>query len=164
MIQRIQSLLMLLAVVAYVMMFFFPIATVIEYTQIQNEKLETDYYKIFAMGIEDQSQESVPHLTQMANLPLLILISALILLVIYTILRFQFRAQQMKMLKLSILLNIILIAAIFLNYPQYLTDSEIAIKVDSGAYFPLIALALLVVANRFILKDEKLVKSVDRLR
>jgi cytochrome bd-type quinol oxidase subunit 2 len=164
MIQRIQSLFLLLAVVAYALMFFYPIATITEFTQVQNEKLETDYYEIYTMGLEDPTKDSIPQLTQMANLPVLILVSALILLVVYTILRFQYRKQQMKMVKLSILLNIILIAGIFLHYPQYLTDANISVEVASGAYFPLIALVLLVIANRYILKDEKLIKSVDRLR
>ncbi|MEZ5198132.1 MAG: DUF4293 family protein [Bacteroidales bacterium] len=164
MIQRLQSLLLLLAVVAYVMMFFYPIATVTEFTQLQNERLETDYYELFAMGIEDPTESSVAHLNQTSSLPVLILVSVLILLVVYTILRYQYRTQQLKLVKLSILLNIILIAGIFLNYPQYLTDFDLSISPASGAYFPLISVALLIVANRYILKDEKLVKSVDRLR
>lgn len=164
MIQRIQSLLLALAVVTYVLMFFYPIATVTEYTPVQNERLETDYYEIYAMGIEDPTQDSVAHLNQTASLPILILVSVLILLVVYSILRFQYRKQQLKMVKLSILLNIILIAGIFLNYPLYLTDFDISITPASGAYFPLISVALLIIANRYILKDEKLIKSVDRLR
>ncbi len=44
MIQRIQSLFLLIAFIATVMVFFFPVASITEFTEVQSELLETDYY------------------------------------------------------------------------------------------------------------------------
>jgi len=65
---------------------------------------------------------------------------------------------------MGIFLNIILVAGVFLNYPKLFIDTKIDIEPGLGTYFPLISLVFLVLAYRFILKDEKLVKSADRLR
>jgi hypothetical protein len=72
--------------------------------------------------------------------------------------------HQIKLNKFSILLNVFLIAGVFLNYPKLFAEVPIDIGLETGAYFPLVSLVLIVVANRFILKDEKLVRSMDRLR
>jgi hypothetical protein len=42
--------------------------------------------------------------------------------------------------------------------------SEAVSEFEIGAYIPIINLLFLFLANRSILKDEKLVRSVDRLR
>jgi len=164
MIQRIQTLFLAIALIAIVLMFFYPISTITEFTQIQDEPLETDYYELSVMGIQDPSPDSLPQINQLVHIPVLILTSVIFIIIVYTIFQFKKRRQQMLLLKIGILLNIIMVAGIFLNFPKVFTSIVINIEPGMGAYLPLISLVFLVIANRYILKDEKLIKSVDRLR
>ena len=164
MIQRIQTLFLIIAFIATILLFFFPIANITEYTQVQSEALETDYYEFNATGFNDPSPVSIPQLSSYTYFPLIIIIVMILVLIVYTIFRYKNRLHQLKLVKMSIFLNIILVAGIFLNYPKLFIDSQIDIEPDLGVYFPLISLIFLVLAFRYILKDEKLVKSADRLR
>ena len=164
MIQRIQSLFLLIAFIATVVVFFFPVASITEFTEVQSELLETDYYELSATGFEDPSPNSPPQLSAYTFLPIVIILIMLMILILYTIFQYKNRMHQLKLVKMGIFLNIILVAGIFLNYPKLFIDSLIEIEPGLGTYFPLISLIFLVMAYRFILKDEKLVKSVDRLR
>lgn len=92
---------------------------------------------------------------------LLFLISSLLSLA--TIFLFKKRALQMRLGRLNILLNISLIG--YLAYslstlPGGFSDSEKGI----GLFIPFVSIVLLFIANRYIKKDEELVKSVDRFR
>ncbi|MET3730999.1 DUF4293 domain-containing protein [Moheibacter stercoris] len=92
---------------------------------------------------------------------LLFLISAV--LSILTIFLFKNRKSQMRLTTVNIVLNILLIGYLaysLTNLPGGFSDSEKGI----GLFVPFISILLLVIANRFIKKDEELVKSVDRFR
>ncbi|MBN2172804.1 MAG: DUF4293 domain-containing protein [Bacteroidales bacterium] len=164
MIQRIQTLFLILAIVANVLLFLYPVLSITEFTEVKNEQLETDYYELSAAGIADPSPDSKPHLSNIVVYPLAILTSLIIILVAYSISRYKNRLHQIKLNKVSVLLNVILIAAVFLNYPKLLTDFSIEMNLEMGAYFLLVSLVMLIVANNFIMKDEKLVRSMNRLR
>lgn len=76
---------------------------------------------------------------------------------------FKNRKLQMRLNGVNIILNILLIG--YLAYslstlPGGFSDSEKGI----GLLVPFASIILLFIANRFIQKDEKLVKSVDRFR
>ena len=164
MIQRIQTLFLIVAFISTILLFFYPVANITEYTQVKSETLETDYYELSATGFYDPSPDSIPQLSRYVFVPLIIIIIMVLVLIVYTIFRYKNRLHQLKLVKMSIFLNIVMIAAIFLNYPKLFIDSQIDIEPGLGAYFPLISLIFLLLANRYILKDEKLVKSTERLR
>ncbi|HUH34789.1 MAG TPA: DUF4293 domain-containing protein [Moheibacter sp.] len=87
--------------------------------------------------------------------------SAIISLV--TLFLYKNRKTQLLVGRLNILLNILLIG--YLAYglsqlPGGFSDSEKGI----GLLAPFASIGLLFMANRYISKDEKLVKSVDRFR
>lgn len=85
------------------------------------------------------------------------------LLSLLTIFLFKNRTMQIRLNNLNIFLNILLIGYLaygLSNLPGGFSDSEKGI----GLLIPFISIALLFIANRFITKDEKLVKSVDRFR
>jgi hypothetical protein len=91
----------------------------------------------------------------------LFLISAVLSVV--TIFLFKNRKTQMMVTGMNIVLNILLIGYLaysLTNLPGGFSDSEKGI----GLFAPFISILMLVIANRFIKKDEKLVKSVDRFR
>ena len=121
MIQRIQTLFLMVAVVANILLFFYPVLSITEFTKVKNEQLETDYYELSAAGIDDPSPDSKPHLSNVTVYPLSILTILIIILTAYSISRFKNRLHQIKLNKVSVLLNVILIAAVFLNYPKLLS-------------------------------------------
>lgn len=164
MIQRIQTMFLLIAFIATVLLFFFPVASITEFTQVQSELLETDYYELSAAGFNDPSPGSKPELSSYAFFPVIVILIMEMILIGFTIFQYKNRVYQLKLVKMGVFLNIVLVAGIFLNYPKLFTDSPIEIEPGIGAYFPLISLIFLVIAYRYILKDEKLVKSADRLR
>ncbi len=91
----------------------------------------------------------------------LFLVSALISLT--TIFLFKNRKLQIRLNIVNIILNILLIGYLaygLSNLPGGFSNSEKGI----GLLVPLLSIVLLFIANRYIQKDEKLVKSVDRFR
>jgi uncharacterized membrane protein YhaH (DUF805 family) len=164
MIQRIQTLFLIIAALALIIMAFYSVVNITEFTTIQSGALETDYYSLKVTGIADPSPESKPQMNSMAAFPMMIIVIGLLAIIGYTIFRYKQRLHQLKLVKISIFLNIILVAGIFLNYFKFFTNAQIGSELGLGSYFPLISLVMLVVANRYILKDEKLVRSADRLR
>lgn len=85
------------------------------------------------------------------------------LLSVLTIFLFRNRKLQMRLNGLNIVLNFLLIG--YLAYrlstlPGGFSDSEKGI----GLFAPFVSILLLFIANRFIKKDEELVKSVNRFR
>lgn len=96
------------------------------------------------------------------------LLVASILASFLTILLFKNRKLQKNLVILSIVLIIACnVAGFFYFFPSGLpatTTMQAGLKPGIGALFPLLGLVLLVLAFRFIDKDEKIVKSMDRLR
>ena len=158
MIQRIQTIFLLLAFLAAVALFFFPLAGIYS-TNVA--------YKFYIYGFENMVPGESSIFTFMTTLPLLllnILVGAISLICIFL---YKERVRQAKLVRLAILLNIILIALVFFVYAKIIETNLLATPNyldETGIYFPLISLIFLILANRSIMKDEKLVRSVDRLR
>lgn len=97
------------------------------------------------------------------NLATFLLFGVSALLSFLAIFLFKNRLMQMRLNSLNIFLNILLIgylAYVLSALPGGFSDSEKGI----GLLVPFVSIVLLFIANRFIKKDEKLVKSVDRFR
>ncbi len=97
------------------------------------------------------------------NLETLLFFGISALLSLGSIFLFKNRKLQIRLNGANIVLNILLIG--YLAYslstlPGGFSDSEKGI----GLLVPFASIILLFIANRFIQKDEKLVKSVDRFR
>ena len=80
-----------------------------------------------------------------------------------SLLTFKKRQQQFVMNRLNIVLNLILLG-LFVYRTLNLSGEAAVSKNGIGIYLPILAILLLVLANRAIKKDEDLVNSVDRLR
>lgn len=81
---------------------------------------------------------------------------------------FMFRKRKVQ-LKLGYLIMVIaillpLIAFLLFTNASARVDSSVQVQDQAGLYFPLLAILFSALANRFIKKDDKLVKSMDRLR
>ena len=93
----------------------------------------------------------------------LALMGGIVLLTFIAILNFKKRQLQFVLNRLSILLNFVLLGVFVyrsLSLPGENSFSEKGI----GMLLPVISIVFLVLANKAIKRDEDLVKSVDRLR
>lgn len=83
---------------------------------------------------------------------------------IYSIISFKKRQTQFVANRLNIVLNLILLG-LFVYHSLNLSGETISVSEKGiGMFLPILAVVLLVLANKAIKKDEDLVKSVDRLR
>ncbi len=80
-----------------------------------------------------------------------------------TIFLFKNRKLQFVMNRINILLNFLLLGLIVYNVLNISGETIVSEK-GIGTFLPILSVFLLVFANRYIKKDEDLVKSVDRLR
>jgi len=146
MIQRIQSIFLLLASGCAFSLFAFPFA-----------KSQTmDASTIFADGLYNLQD----------NIGLLVLFCLAGLLTFVGIFLFRNRKTQLLVNRVAITANIIglaLAVVLFMNDSQNMAKN---VNPDDGigAYLPFVFLVFAFLANHFINKDEKLVQSMDRLR
>ncbi|MDX1665986.1 MAG: DUF4293 domain-containing protein [Saprospiraceae bacterium] len=146
MIQRIQSIFLLLAGTAALLLFAFPFATV---DQTQEVGL------IFA----DYEYDLQDHLM------LIILFTLAGVMSVLGIFAYNNRRLQMRLTVFSIIANFIGIVLGILYFMQ--SSSPVPaeeINDGFGLYLPIIAIVLNLLAYRYISKDEQLVNSMDRLR
>ncbi|MEN8964790.1 MAG: DUF4293 domain-containing protein [Polaribacter sp.] len=143
MIQRIQSVYLLLAsVISGVLIFVFNLWT----------SISKDIFAIDLLNRESYLLKSIP---------VLFLVSAILAFV--AIFLYKNRKLQFVIGRLAILVNLILLG--LLIYVSLTLPGEVSISEKGiGMFIPIIAILLIVLANKAIKKDEDLVKSVDRLR
>ena len=137
MIQRIQTIYLLLAfVVTGILLFFIPLWTMSD---------NKEYYFM-------QSQVYTILLGLSTTLSLLSIVS------------YKKRQNQFVIGRLNIILNLILLG-LFVYRSLNLSGETVTVSEKGiGMFLPVVAVVLLVLANKAIKKDEDLVKSVDRLR
>jgi len=158
MIQRIQSVFLFLAFVATVVLYFYPIAGV--YSDLHT-------YKLYVYELKNMVPGEASLFTFMTTFPLLLLNIIVGVIAVTSIFLYKNRIRQAKIVRLAILFEIVFIALVFFVYAGIIEKNLFASPEyleESGMYFPLISLIFLILAYRFIMKDEKLVRSVDRLR
>ena len=144
MIQRIQSLFLLLSSAAFWTEFALPFAT----TDVASPGVLSD----LVYNIHDS-----PVLIGLTIIGGLVTLSAIFL--------FNNRPLQKRLSYLGIVMAILLpLVAFLLIYNERTGDALNTINYDLGIYSPLVALIFAVLAGRAIGKDDKLVKSMDRLR
>lgn len=155
MIQRIQSLFLFMAFGSAIAVFFFPLASLLG---------EFYYVKLTVLGVAEQAQYGM----QWPNtLPLAAVMGLTGLLSFFTIFIFKNRTAQMRLIRFSILLNVVFLALIFFYYVpelESIVETTADYVSEIGIYLSIIPLIFLVLALRFIRKDEKLVRAADRLR
>ena len=137
MLQRIQTIYLLLAFVATgVLPFFIPLWTMAdgkEYVFMQNQV----YVALLALSTT---------------------------LTLVSIVSYKKRQNQFVMGRLNIILNLILLGLFVYRSLNVSGETPAVSEKGIGMFLPIVAIVLLVLANKAIKKDEDLVKSVDRLR
>jgi magnesium-transporting ATPase (P-type) len=98
------------------------------------------------------------------NIYILTLFATEIVLAFMSIFLFSNRKLQFVIGRINILINILLLG-VFGYYTQSFSGEAIIVsEKEVGIVIPFVSIVFLVLANKAIRKDENLVKSVDRLR
>lgn len=154
MIQRIQSVFLLLAAICLAMLFTKPMSFISIFGDVS-------YLKASSQAMLKDGLFTVDD-----HIILLILVLIAIVGSLITIFLFKNRKLQMKLIRIIIVICIVsLILAILLFGKDYqLIQEGTEITIGFGYLAPVLALVFTVLALRYIHKDEKLIRSSDRLR
>lgn len=165
MIQRIQSVFLLILVIAMVSLLFLPLWT--KTNPATNQEVILSAFDLNSEGASATDAATTLggiHENTMAIGALAIIIS---LVALYEIFQYKNRFTQIKLGLLNSLLLAALLGTIF-YYSSYVGDELVKTstpgKYQAGFYLPILGLIVNSLANRFIKRDEDLVRSVDRLR
>ena len=115
---------------------------------------------IFPLWIMSNGKEFY-FMADMVYTPIFGLITTLSLL---SILFYKKRQNQFVMNRLNMILNLILLGLFVYRSLKVSGETVVVSEKGIGMFLPIVAIVLLVLANKAIKKDEDLVKSVDRLR
>jgi hypothetical protein len=142
MIQRIQSIWLLLAAIAGFLITEAPIFKATLANNVQRSVMATDSLLLFA------------------------LIIGIACLCVIGIFLFKKRPTQIRLCIICIILSIVAVALEVKNVEDYKTATPGLVKgtYQLGALLPILMIIFLIMAARAIYKDQKLVKSLDRLR
>ncbi|MGD1845626.1 MAG: DUF4293 domain-containing protein [Salibacteraceae bacterium] len=156
MIQRIQSLFLLVAIVCCSLVFFFPVASV-----------ETTN-GLLVWGVTGAQLSNADAVVEApSHYPLLAISGLQLLVTIVVLLRFSNRKQQLRLGRINGLLLFLFLGSgitySFFLKPLAAQPNEMP-QFGLALVFGLVALILNIMALRAIHKDEELVRSVDRLR
>jgi hypothetical protein len=162
MIQRLQSVFLLLVAILGIVIFLFPIATYLS---------DIAFFKFFICSVRDYSRQPFgDEATQARQFPMVytsilaVLQLIIAVLAFVTIFKFRNRSLQIRLNYLNIFLSVLLVGGIFYYSTMLEKQYEIMPQYGVGGLFPLVTIILLFLANHFIQKDEKLIRSADRLR
>lgn len=121
----------------------------------------------FAISDQPSTQFLSDRVFDIKDHPALIGLTILgIILSVISIFLFRKRKVQLKIGYLIIVMAILLPVIAFLLFTSTSADADPNVQVNDqiGMFLPLGAILFATLANHFIKKDEKLVKSMDRLR
>ena len=163
MIQRIQSLFLLLAALIGITVIFFPIY----YLSVNGFA-----YDIYMTSIKNLHADIPPTFKINMVFHFIILIS-LIIISVGSIFFYKKRVLQMRLCRFGLIVNIVFVILLFMFADTiknkfitelFLKPEQITIAFKAGSILPLIMVVLFFLAGLFIGKDEKLIRSADRLR
>ena len=155
MIQRIQSLYLILATAVLVLMFYIPFSVLISSSDMA--------YSVVYNGISQYSDKAWS-LINMNYLGVILLILSCTITFI-AIFLFKNRKLQIKFCWISIVSAFLVLATYFIRHKFAVADYNITKSSFSwSAILPLISAILAYMALKSIKKDDDLVKSVDRIR
>ncbi|WP_286755761.1 DUF4293 domain-containing protein [Roseivirga sp. UBA838] len=164
MIQRIQTLLLLIIGIAMAMMPFTNIWGELDRTNDQLRLLSGFKLELIdtAGTLNDKSDDTVVKTEAKWFIGGLAFVASIVAFI--SIFSFKNRLTQMKLGALNALIMAATLGISF--YTIYRNEPLIEGQgsITTGFYLPAAAMILNILANRFIRKDEKLVKSVDRIR
>lgn len=157
MLQRIQSIYLLVSLVIGISLAFFPLA---EFNA--NDSI----YFVKAFGIFYQDTDSLLFESPFQALSIVWIFHLLI--TASSIFQFKNRKTQIKICSLNIVLLFVIAGLLFFveySIPDDIKEeSEPAVNYLFGSLLPFVSIVFQILAMRAIQKDEKLIKSIDRIR
>ncbi len=164
MIQRVQSIFLFLAALLLVAALFFPL-----WSEVDTQKLiraELNVYELRYEKInEDGSRGELINVKQTFYLSIFLFVGAAIAM--FSIFQYKNRLRQIQLGALNSLViagSFLVAIFVYIRKAELLVNQEAQGNYEIGFYLPIIALICNSIANRFIRKDENLVRSADRLR
>jgi hypothetical protein len=157
MLQRIQTVYLMLAFIASALLFSkLPIAIF----QLPNIG-DIPFNIISKFQNPDLSQDLF---TNVNTLPLMLINGALVLLTFIPVLLYRNRPLQFRLTMFGFLASVILIIVMFFTADSMQNQLKVEAQYKLGAILPLISMVFLILASKAIRKDERLIKNSDRLR
>jgi len=147
MIQRIQSLYLLISAILVAFLFVLPIAEILSGGVI---------YQFYLQGV------SLDGVIKNSGLILSILTVVVFLGHGFAVLSYKNRTRQIRIIVITILLLLGVVGMFY--YFAFSTINEPKVSFNMGAVFPFVAIILDYMAIRAINKDEALIRSIDRIR
>jgi len=155
MIQRIQSVYFFLAIVSAALMFFFPLASFYGDSNFVLYIYELQFFD------PEPSLLFSPYLL----MPLMGTVVLIMLLSLTALFSYKNRRRQLALTKISMGVTLILLAAYFFGYMGLFENAVGNPPIyEFASFMPALVFLFLFLANRGVQKDEKLIKSMDRLR
>ena len=153
MIQRIQSVYLLIVLVLGICLFLVPFSKFIN-----NDII----YTLNIYGLEQTSAQGKSLVFN--TIPIIITSVIFIILTFLSIFKYKNRKLQIKIGKVNIVLQLLLISLIILYSFQSSKTTEADIIFRFGSIIPIINIILILLVNKAISKDEELRKSANRIR
>ena len=166
MIQRIQSIYLLLAFLCMTLLLFFPIFSV-EASSVNGD--------VVLKAVVDQNGVNGADLKE-GSFPLYLVYITLALFSVACIFLYKNRPRQLMITRINLILHLLLIVGIYVFYffgagfveegVKNLTEKETTVifYMEAGFFILIPSFAFVILAIRGIKRDENLVKSLDRLR
>ena len=156
MIQRIQSVFLLLLALAMLSILALPLWHKID--GLTNQELTLMAFGFEAKGLLQPAAGPVWLIGMLA--------AASAAVAAFEIFQFRSRAKQLLLGSINLLLIVATLGAMFYfsNKGEAALNLKLEGQFQAGFYLPTLALLLNLLANRFIRRDEQLVRSADRLR
>lgn len=162
MIQRVQSLFLLGVAICMGLMLVSDIWE--ETLPEKNQKIELDAYALVTVSSVNNNDNSLRVVHDTWFIAAFATLSALV--AFYEIFRYNNRLTQLKLGFANVLLMMAVLGSTvyFIFEGETLSANAVQGNFEIGVYLPGLALIFNLLANRFIRRDEQLVRSVDRLR
>jgi hypothetical protein len=163
MIQRIQSLYLLIGMVLIILVLFLPVYKA-QTTQPDNRIVSAE---MTALQINSWTVGDINTIQRKILIFPLSLTLILVILTGFDIFLYKNRKQQLILCRFLILLNTALIAAMIFaadNVQKTLTDQSFTGHYTLWAIIPVLPIILYFLALRGMMKDDSLIKSADRIR
>ena len=161
MLQRIQSVFLFIIVVLMAVYIFFPV-------WISTPDASGSFFRLYPFFLYTATLDA-PDTGEVAYWPYMIsgiLAVVTILVALLEVFSYKNRMNQVKLGALNslVIAGVLFTAVYFGNNGQLQWEQASPGHYSTGMFFPAIAIICNLIANRFIRKDEKLVKSMDRIR
>ena len=156
MFQRIQSVYLFLVILFTVLFFFFPLGSL---------RLNGESVSIMLTGSNLAPENFAGSYAKLFRFSLYVLLTVAIIFTLYIIFQYGKRLYQIRLGKIHILLHLIILVLTFFYLDHLRASLPIAsLTYGPSVFFPVVSLFLILMSNRAIMKDEKLVRAADRIR